>query len=924
MSEPATTPEDLHPLPEGSRLKAPYVVESLLGEEGGWVHYRVRNERLDNHCAARVYTARWCAKPEVRKALRSCIVAQSRVSHPNVASIRDIFESEEGQELIVITDFAEGMTLRSQLELDGPLDEELAVPLVRQLLSGLRAAHRRGLIHQGLCPESIWLAHDPDGPPRVILGGFGVGRHLPGPHTEPYWAPEQLEGSEPNERTDIYAVGLLLHEMLTGERPSSNRALRDLVPTLSLRVERALLRALSEDPEERFVSVDEMRTALLADSLLAPTSITRAESTPPLRSSRASRIGYGAVAVAALIAGLISWRVSTGDDGEVLIPVVDLITTPPVDVSAHQLPAITPETPLPLRALPALGTNEALVEAVVVTHLDTLYAAPSAFSYLEALQLRYGDNLRISFLLAPLPADDLRARLRARAALAAQQQDSFLTFSDALWRTPAADTPEELVELARSAGLDPERFARTLEEQHIERLLEHHAQLGEQLGGAHPGDVFINGQRVPVPPHTVLDAPRLTRAIDVELNAAQALLTRGQALERIASSRIEAALTSRPRGLREDDGTSPYLASRYRVNLEGLPSLGAANAPLTLVLYADLALPSGVRLLERARAFYREHPERVRLLVKLSPSPGHQRGFDHGVQLLRAHAEGRFWEALKQPIPNLALPAATELLRSRLLEQSREAQALSSTHEPFLLVNGHRVIGDDALEAVLGQHLALVELVLAGGLSAEEVYLLAVARAESVTVPPREQREMLIANWRALPRLGSERAPVKIFWLFSLYDPSWPDTLDVLQRLRAVFGRRVTVCLVPAPFHARDRATLELLEHLWTQSQQELEDSLFQLRTLAETYPPTLPGSASKHALLDRFLERPVFEEPGAEAPFEDPDAYASISSHAEFWMRERIPPGSVVITRSVDDTRFSVVRLPGGLAFEPYWDAVR
>src|SRR5690606_311653 len=103
-----TDPPTRHPLTTGDGV-GPYVVDTFESRDGASFRYLVRDTKLGNLCRARVFVARWCEKEEVRSSLRQCAMQQSRIPHPGVLSVRDIFEDEDP--LVIVTDFIDGPTL---------------------------------------------------------------------------------------------------------------------------------------------------------------------------------------------------------------------------------------------------------------------------------------------------------------------------------------------------------------------------------------------------------------------------------------------------------------------------------------------------------------------------------------------------------------------------------------------------------------------------------------------------------------------------------------------------------------------------------------------------------------------------------------------------------------------------------------------
>lgn len=220
-----------------------------------------------------------------------------KVTHPNVCRV---FESGahrltggDAALPFFTMEFLRGETLEALLAREGRVTPEDVLPLLRQLVAGLCAVHAAGVIHCDLKASNVLLVLDPEGHDalRVVLTDFGLARSLYGqdtprgappgePHGTPaYMAPEQVEGGAVTPATDVYALGTVLYELLTGTRPfpvssplaTAMRRLRQpppsprrLVPGLPRRWERALLRCLEREPARRFPSAHALLRALEA------------------------------------------------------------------------------------------------------------------------------------------------------------------------------------------------------------------------------------------------------------------------------------------------------------------------------------------------------------------------------------------------------------------------------------------------------------------------------------------------------------------------------------------------------------------------------------------------------------------------------------------------------------------------------------
>ena len=218
-------------------------------------------------------------------------IAAGQFSHPNAIQIFD-FDRDEGPVFYLAMEFVEGLDLKRMIRDDGAQPVDTALSIARQILGALGEAHRHGIVHRDLKPENVMVIRG-SGPPRVKVLDFGLSKLLDRPldaslteigrvmGTPLYMSPEQVAGDPVDHRTDLYAVGLILYEMLAGTTPFSGKTLQEilskhlkelppsvveLVPELEVPAEldRVLERALEKRREDRFQSAEEMLEALNA------------------------------------------------------------------------------------------------------------------------------------------------------------------------------------------------------------------------------------------------------------------------------------------------------------------------------------------------------------------------------------------------------------------------------------------------------------------------------------------------------------------------------------------------------------------------------------------------------------------------------------------------------------------------------------
>jgi serine/threonine-protein kinase len=216
--------------------------------------------------------------PDILAAFELEASIAARIRHPNVVRVLARGALPGGLPYLV-TELLHGLDLADTLARARRLAPRRAVQIARSIASGLDAAHREGIVHRDLKPENVFLVHAPDGREIVKLLDFGASGSLGALGTPGYRAPEIARGGEGSVASDIYALGVVLFEMLTGELPSDAASPGDpsssttsVPPLLGVRasaglelpasLDAALTRALAADPLDRFASMSELDQAL--------------------------------------------------------------------------------------------------------------------------------------------------------------------------------------------------------------------------------------------------------------------------------------------------------------------------------------------------------------------------------------------------------------------------------------------------------------------------------------------------------------------------------------------------------------------------------------------------------------------------------------------------------------------------------------
>jgi serine/threonine protein kinase/dienelactone hydrolase len=277
-----------------SAASARYTLLGELGKGGMGVVYRARDERLGREVALKVVKGDSALHPRFEREARLLAAVQ----HPNVITIFDV--GAEGGEPYIALELLTGVTLRTRLA-SGKLPRELCLSVTEAVLAGLEATHAAGIVHRDIKPENIFLTSE--GIPKILDFGIAKGTAesrtafaetrsgaLVG--TACYMAPEQASGARVDARCDLFAVGLLLYEMLSGRRAFEGKSLVDIayriVHTEPAKLEgadpvltRFVSRCLGKRPEDRFptarAALDWLRRSEAGELVPEPPRFTRPE-----------------------------------------------------------------------------------------------------------------------------------------------------------------------------------------------------------------------------------------------------------------------------------------------------------------------------------------------------------------------------------------------------------------------------------------------------------------------------------------------------------------------------------------------------------------------------------------------------------------------------------------------------------------------
>jgi eukaryotic-like serine/threonine-protein kinase len=286
-----------------------YQLIESLGIGGMAEVYRARDLSLERFVAVKILRDEHSGEPEFQERFRQEARAAANLSHPNIVTVHD-FGFDKGQ-LFIVMEYVPGKMLKEMINALGRIPPEDAIPLMVQACAGIGYAHRAGLVHCDVKPHNMLVTPDM----RLKVGDFGIARALatihPEEHSEVVWgsplyfSPEQAAGLAPTPASDVYSLGVVLYEMLTGKTPFIAtrpeilaemhrelipRPLRDFNPAISPALEQIVLKTLSKEPSARYRTADQLGRVLMNFGNSTPALQLTPEASPSIHPGAAATI----------------------------------------------------------------------------------------------------------------------------------------------------------------------------------------------------------------------------------------------------------------------------------------------------------------------------------------------------------------------------------------------------------------------------------------------------------------------------------------------------------------------------------------------------------------------------------------------------------------------------------------------------------
>ena len=303
----------------GEVLADRYELEELVGTGGMSSVFRAHDRLLDRKVALKILHQQYSGDDDYVERFKREARSVAALSHPNVVTVIDRGEHEDRQ--FIVFEYVEGENLKRLIERRGPAPVPNALELAIQIARGLAFAHQQGLIHRDVKPQNVLL----NGDGRAKVTDFGIARSLNVQRgmtqtgtvlgTSDYIAPEQAQGQRVDEHTDVYSLGVVVYELLTGEVPFPGEnfvavamrhineeppSVREKRPDVPVRVDEAVRRAMAKRPEDRFPTMDAFCAELeacLAELQAAGTQVAR----PAMRRQHRPRFSAWPLIVALVV-----------------------------------------------------------------------------------------------------------------------------------------------------------------------------------------------------------------------------------------------------------------------------------------------------------------------------------------------------------------------------------------------------------------------------------------------------------------------------------------------------------------------------------------------------------------------------------------------------------------------------------------------
>lgn len=264
----------------GKRISGRYKLLEMIGGGGMSNVYLAHDMILDRDVAIKVLRYDFSNEEELHRRFQREALSATSLTHPHIVNIYDVGEDDDIH--YIVMEYVKGETLKEYILLNAPVSPTKSVKIMKQLTSAISTAHNNHIIHRDIKPQNILL----DEEENVKVTDFGIAMALSATSytqtnsvlgTVHYLSPEQARGGTATKQSDIYALGIVLFELLTGQLPFSGESavsialkhlqtetpsIRKIIPTIPQSIENVVLKATAKDPKDRYLSSEEMEADL--------------------------------------------------------------------------------------------------------------------------------------------------------------------------------------------------------------------------------------------------------------------------------------------------------------------------------------------------------------------------------------------------------------------------------------------------------------------------------------------------------------------------------------------------------------------------------------------------------------------------------------------------------------------------------------
>jgi serine/threonine-protein kinase len=259
-----------------------YELLEPLGKGGMAIVYRARDTMLERSVAVKILRENYSRDPTFLERFRQEARAAANLSHPNIVTVHD-FGLDKGQ-IFIVMEYVPGKDLKTLINQRSRFTPGEAIPLLIQACAGIGYAHRAGLVHCDVKPQNMLVTPDA----RLKVTDFGIARALSTIHPEEqsdvvwgspqYFSPEQAAGAAPSPASDVYSLGVIMYEMMTGSLPfhadtagqlahlhieAEPVPISEMLPDISPVLEEIQMKVLSKEPSQRYRTADQLGRVLL-------------------------------------------------------------------------------------------------------------------------------------------------------------------------------------------------------------------------------------------------------------------------------------------------------------------------------------------------------------------------------------------------------------------------------------------------------------------------------------------------------------------------------------------------------------------------------------------------------------------------------------------------------------------------------------